>query len=98
MVQIEARISIGSAYVTDNPDREERANRCQAVLMADIKMAKSSGEFWVASVLSSLGWGAALTRDGLVRTDILAIRADNSRRMIGVRVKAATHTGREASW
>ena len=66
--------------------------------MFDTKMAKSSGEFWVASVLSRYGWGAALTRDGLERTDILAVKADYSRRMVEVQVKAATDTGREVSW
>jgi hypothetical protein len=66
--------------------------------MVDTKMAKSSGEFWVASVLSRYGWGAALTRDGLERTDILAVKADDTRQMIEVQVKAAQETGREVSW
>lgn len=53
-------------------------------------MTKSAGEHWVCSVLASAGWGAALTRDGLERTDILAVRADGTRRMIEVQVKTAS--------
>ncbi|MET7989253.1 hypothetical protein [Streptomyces sp. NPDC005281] len=56
----------------------------------DTKMTKSAGEHWVCSVLASAGWGAALTRDGLERTDILAVRADGTRRMIEVQVKTAS--------
>ncbi|MFD7935289.1 hypothetical protein ACFV4T_12255 [Streptomyces sp. NPDC059755] len=58
--------------------------------VVDTKMTKSAGEHWVCSVLASAGWGAALTRDGLERTDILAVRADGTRRMIEVQVKAAS--------
>lgn len=53
-------------------------------------MTKSAGEHWVCSVLASAGWGAALTRDGLERTDILAVRADGTRHMIEVQVKTAS--------
>ncbi len=55
-------------------------------------MTKSAGEHWVCSVLSGLGWGAALTRDGLERTDILAVRTEGSRAVIEVQVKAASHS------
>ncbi len=41
--------------------------------MPDTKMPKSAGEHWVCSVLARLGWAVALTRDGLERTDILAV-------------------------
>ena len=45
-------------------------------------MTKSAGEHWVCSVISRRNWGVALTRDGLERTDILAVRTDDSRLMI----------------
>lgn len=61
-------------------------------MVADTKLTKSAGEHWVCSVLSALGWGAALTRDGLERTDILAVRASISRVLIEVQVKSASHS------
>jgi hypothetical protein len=58
--------------------------------MADNKMTKSAGEHWVCSMLARQGWGAALTRDGLARTDILAVHTEDlSRPAIEVQVKAA---------
>lgn len=66
--------------------------------MVDTKMTKSAGEHWVCSVLSRLNWGAALTRDGLERTDILAVRADDSRTMIEVQVKSANGVTPRTSW
>lgn len=66
--------------------------------MVDTKMTKSAGEHWVCSVLSRLNWGAALTRDGLERTDILAVSADDSRQMIEVQVKTATGATDKTSW
>ncbi|KQO48252.1 hypothetical protein ASG28_13065 [Frigoribacterium sp. Leaf415] len=57
--------------------------------MTDTKMTKSAGEHWVCSMLARLGWGAALTRDGLERTDILAVHTgDITRPAIEVQVKA----------
>ena len=53
--------------------------------MADNKLIKSAGEHWVCSVLSRLGWAAALTRDGVERTDILAANLDGKH--ISVQVK-----------
>jgi len=53
--------------------------------VADNKLIKSAGEHWVCSVLSRLGWAAALTRDGVERTDILA--ANTEGRHIAVQVK-----------
>ena len=58
--------------------------------MTDTKLVKSAGEHWVCSVLARLGWGVALTRDGLEHTDILAVQSA-SRRMIEVQVKTASH-------
>lgn len=62
--------------------------------MADNKMTKSAGEHWVCSVLARLGWAAALTRDGLERTDILAVHSQPPRRMIEVQVKTANDYGK----
>ncbi|WP_091276201.1 hypothetical protein [Micromonospora haikouensis] len=62
--------------------------------MADNKMTKSAGEHWVCSVLARLGWAAALTRDGLERTDILAVHSQPPRRMIEVQVKTANDLGK----
>lgn len=56
-------------------------------------MTKSASEHWVASMLSRFGWAAALTRDGIERTDILAAQTDESRRMIEVQVKGAQDLG-----
>jgi len=42
--------------------------------MADNKMLKTAGEHWMASTLALHGWAPALTRDGIERTDILAVR------------------------
>ncbi|GAA6124228.1 hypothetical protein BPY_23360 [Bifidobacterium psychraerophilum] len=46
--------------------------------MADNKQTKSIGEFWVCAELAMRGWDPALTRDGVARTDILAIKADSA--------------------
>ncbi len=56
--------------------------------MADNKLTKSAGEHWVCSVLSRLGWAAALTRDGVERTDILAANLDGKH--ISIQVKTTT--------
>lgn len=61
-------------------------------------MVKSAGEHWVCSVLARLGWGAALTRDGMERTDILAVRADGKRPTVEIQVKAATDAGDRSNW
>ncbi|KQQ94609.1 hypothetical protein ASF62_11105 [Leifsonia sp. Leaf325] len=66
--------------------------------MADTKMSKSAGEHWTCAALSLLGWGAALTRDGLERTDILAVQTTGDRRMIEVQVKASRGTSDNTSW
>lgn len=67
--------------------------------MVDKKMTKSAGEHWVCSVLSRYGWGAALTRDGLERTDILAVSTDGPvRSMIEVQVKSIRWAGRDGRW
>jgi hypothetical protein len=66
--------------------------------VADTKMTKSAGEHWVCSVLARRNWGAALTRDGLERTDILAVQTYDSRRAIEIQVKAARDNGAKTNW
>jgi hypothetical protein len=61
--------------------------------MADTKLVKSAGEHWVCGVLSRLGWAAALTRDGIARTDVLAANSATGE-MIEVQVKAASFGSR----
>ncbi len=57
-------------------------------------MTKSAGEHWVCSVLARYGWAPALTRDGLERTDILAVQASGSTRTpIEIQVKALNDVG-----
>lgn len=53
--------------------------------MADKKVVKSAGEHWVCSVLARFDWAAALTRDGVERTDILAVHPEG--RQISIQVK-----------
>lgn len=63
--------------------------------MADTKQTKTIGEHHVASELARRGWAPALTRDGLERTDILAVKPDDpNRRMVEIQVK----TARGARW
>ncbi|WP_228494497.1 hypothetical protein [Clavibacter sp. VKM Ac-2873] len=58
--------------------------------MADTKQTKTIGEHYVAAEIARRGWAPAFTRDGLARTDILAVKTDGTeRRMIEVQVKAA---------
>ena len=66
--------------------------------MADTKMSKSAGEHWVCSVLARHNWAAALTRDGLERTDILAVNTNGPRRQIEVQVKAIQAKGSKGKW
>lgn len=68
--------------------------------MADTKQTKTIGEHHVASELARRGWAPALTRDGLERTDILAVFTEpESRRMIEVQVKTArVPAGGQANW
>jgi hypothetical protein len=62
--------------------------------MADTKLVGSAGEHWVCSVLAAEGWAAALTRDGLAHTDILAAQSQPPRTLIEVQVKTASHGAR----
>lgn len=69
--------------------------------MTDTRLVKTAGEHWMCAQLSRRGWAAALTRDGVERTDILAVKTDESRRMIEVQVKSASMDAAKpnrASW
>ena len=58
--------------------------------MVDTKQTKTIGEHYVAAELARRGWAPAFTRDGLERTDILAVFTESdNRRMIEVQVKTA---------
>lgn len=58
--------------------------------MADTKLTKSVGEHWACSELARWGWAAALTRDGLERTDLLAVGTHlPDRPTIEIQVKTA---------
>lgn len=58
--------------------------------MVDTKQTKTIGEHHVAAELARRGWAPALTRDGLERTDILAVlTAGTERRLVELQVKAA---------
>lgn len=52
----------------------------------DTKLIKSAGEHWACSVLAGLGWAASLTRDGIARTDLVAVNAESGA-MIAAQVK-----------
>jgi hypothetical protein len=52
----------------------------------DRKLVGSAGEHLVCSVLAQFNWAAALTREGVARTDVLAVNAETGR-TISVQVK-----------
>lgn len=68
--------------------------------MADTKQTKTIGEHHVASELARRDWAPALTRDGLERTDILAVHAAGTdRRQIEVQVKTSRYKqANRVSW
>src|SRR3954447_1374892 len=59
----------------------------------DNKLTGSAGEQHVCSMLARYGWAASLTRDGLERTDVLAVHSA-TREMVEVQVK----TVRSGNW
>jgi hypothetical protein len=70
-----------------------------ACVMADNKMTKTVGEHWVCATLARHGWAPALTRDGIARTDILAVGTHlDNRPMVEIQVKTATDIGSRTSW
>ena len=59
----------------------------------DLKLVKSIGEHHVAAELARRGWAPALTRDGLERTDLLAVHTEGAdRRLVEIQVKTARGT------
>ena len=61
-------------------------------------MTKTIGEHWVAAQLARLGWAPALTRDGLARTDLLAVQTVGERLQIEIQVKTATGVLAKTKW
>jgi hypothetical protein len=65
----------------------------------DTKMVKTAGEHWVCATLARYGWAPALTRDGLERTDILAVGTQLAHRpTVEIQVKTASQRGQATSW
>lgn len=64
----------------------------------DTKETKTIGEHYVASMLARHGWAPALTRDGLERTDILAVHTAGDRPTIEVQVKSIRGVKSSSSW
>lgn len=58
--------------------------------MVDTKQTKTIGEHHVAAELARREWAPAMTRDGIERTDILAVLTKRGqRRVVEIQVKAA---------
>src|SRR5260370_17489402 len=71
----------------------------EASVMVDRKMTKTVGEHWVCATLARHDWAPALTRDGIARTDILAVGTLlPDRPTIEIQVKTASARGRNPSW
>lgn len=67
--------------------------------MVDHKQTKTVGEHWVCANLARQGWAPALTRDGVERTDILAVAAHlHDRPTVEIQVKTASGDGKATSW
>ena len=67
--------------------------------MADNKLTKSIGAHWACAELARWGWSPALTRDGLARTDVLAVATHLSTRpTIEVQVKTANENPGVTTW
>ena len=62
-------------------------------------MTKTVGEHWVCATLARHNWAPALTRDGIARTDILAVGTSLlDRPAVEIQVKTASDTGSRTSW
>jgi hypothetical protein len=65
------------------------------VARRDLRLVKSVGEHYVCSQLARWGWAASLTRDGLERTDVLAVHVEGEddqpppRRTVELQVKTS---------
>lgn len=66
--------------------------------VADTKQTKSIGEHYVCAMLARHDWAPALTRDGLERTDILAVHTRADRPMVEVQVKSSRMSSGKVSW
>jgi hypothetical protein len=64
--------------------------------MNDKKLVAMRGEHWVCSTLAAHGWAPALTRDGLERTDVLAVHSTTGR-LVALQVKTAS-ASRNVNW
>lgn len=62
-------------------------------------MTKTAGEHWVCATLARYGWAPALTRDGIARTDVLAVGTRlPGRPAVEIQVKTASASGGRTSW
>ncbi|MGC5585897.1 hypothetical protein [Ornithinimicrobium sp. W1665] len=66
--------------------------------MVDTKQTKTIGEHWACCELARRGWAPALTRDGIERTDILAVKNHGERLMVEVQVKTTVAVPGRVSW
>lgn len=66
--------------------------------MRDTKQTKTIGEHWACCELARRGWAPALTRDGIERTDILAVKNHGHRLMVEVQVKTTIAAAGRVSW
>jgi hypothetical protein len=67
--------------------------------VVDTKMTKTVGEHWVCATLARYDWAPALTRDGLERTDILAVNTRLAHRpTVEIQVKTASQRGETTRW
>lgn len=64
----------------------------------DTKMTGTIGEHYVCAMLARYGWAPALTRDGLARTDILAVQTTGDRRAVEVQVKSIRASKSKPNW
>jgi hypothetical protein len=64
-------------------------------MAVDRRTTKSIGEHWVCNEFARHGWAPTLNRDGIARTDILAVGTHlEERPRVEVQVKSATQGGR----
>jgi len=79
------------ASALDSPATDVVSN---ASAMVDTKMTKTVGEHWVCATLARHDWAPALTRDGIARTDILAVGTLlPNRPTVEIQVKTASARG-----
>jgi hypothetical protein len=62
-------------------------------------MIKTVSEHWVCATLARHNWAPALTRDGIARTDILAVGTHLADRpTVEIQVKTASDEGSRPTW